>query len=106
MNRRTVGPLALMIVTFTLSVLFVPRFGAGINIGYLLLQSTPLLLAAVGQTLVILVGGIDLSVGAVIAPKGVTHQGGCVRWLCISQPMRMASNRARPMAMVFGPAGL
>ena len=48
-----------------------PRFGTRINIGYFLLQSVPLLLTAVGQTLVIITGGIDLSVGACVTLSGV-----------------------------------
>jgi len=71
MNRRTVGPIVLVVVAVVLSVLFVPRFGTRINIGYLLLQSVPLLLTAVGQTLVIITAGIDLSVGANLALAGV-----------------------------------
>jgi ribose/xylose/arabinose/galactoside ABC-type transport system permease subunit len=64
MSRRTVAPIVLVIVAVVLSVLLVPRFGTRINIAYLLLQSVPLLLTAVGQTLVIITAGIDLSVGA------------------------------------------
>jgi ribose transport system permease protein len=71
MNRRTAGPIVLVIVAVVASVLFVPRFGTRINIGYLLLQSVPLLLTAVGQTLVIITSGIDLSVGANVALAGV-----------------------------------
>ena len=70
-NRRTVGPLVLMVGGALLAYSLVPRFGTRINIGYFLLQSVPLLLAAVGQTLVILTGGIDLSVGACVTLAGV-----------------------------------
>jgi ribose transport system permease protein len=70
-NRRTVGPLVLMVIGALLAYLLVPRFGTRINIGYFLLQSVPLLLTAVGQTLVILTGGIDLSVGACVTLAGV-----------------------------------
>lgn len=71
MNRRTVGPIALVVVALVVSVLFVPRFGTRINIGYLLLQAVPLLLTTVGQTLVILTAGIDLSVGEIVTLAGV-----------------------------------
>src|SRR6202142_4764089 len=70
-NRRTVGPIVLVVVGALLAYLLVPRFGTRINIGYFLLQSVPLLLAAVGQTLVIITAGIDLSVGASITLAGV-----------------------------------
>src|ERR1700748_3832330 len=70
-NRRTVGPIGLLVVGTLLAYLLVPRFGTRINIGYLLLQSVPLLLTAVGQTLVIITAGIDLSVGACVTLAGV-----------------------------------
>jgi ribose transport system permease protein len=70
-NRRTLGPLVLLVVGALLAYLLVPRFGTRINIGYFLLQSVPLLLTAVGQTLVIVTGGIDLSVGASVTLAGV-----------------------------------
>jgi ribose transport system permease protein len=70
-NRRTVGPIVLVVAGAFLAYLLVPRFGTRINIGYFLLQSVPLLLTAVGQTLVIITAGIDLSVGACVTLSGV-----------------------------------
>ena len=70
-NRRTVGPIVLVVVGALLAYFLVPRFGTHINIGYFLLQSVPLLLTAVGQTLVIITAGIDLSVGACVTLAGV-----------------------------------
>jgi ribose transport system permease protein len=70
-NRRTVGPIVLVVVGALLAYVLVPRFGTRINIGYFLLQSVPLLLTAVGQTLVIITAGIDLSVGACVTLAGV-----------------------------------
>src|SRR6202020_98480 len=70
-NRRTVAPIVLLVVGALLAYFFVPRFGTRINIGYFLLQSVPLLLTAVGQTLVIITAGIDLSVGACVTLSGV-----------------------------------
>jgi ribose transport system permease protein len=70
-NRRTVGPICLVVAGAFLAYLLVPRFGTRINIGYFLLQSVPLLLTAVGQTLVIITAGIDLSVGACVTLSGV-----------------------------------
>jgi ribose/xylose/arabinose/galactoside ABC-type transport system permease subunit len=70
-NRRTAGPIVLLVVGALLACFLVPRFGTRINIGYFLLQSVPLLLTAVGQTLVIITGGIDLSVGACVTLSGV-----------------------------------
>jgi ribose transport system permease protein len=70
-SRRTVGPIVLVVVAAVLADFLVPRFGTRINIGYFLLQVVPLLLTAVGQTLVILTAGIDLSVGASVTLAGV-----------------------------------
>ena len=70
-NRRTVGPIVLVVAGALLAYFLVPRFGTRINIGYFLLQSVPLLLTAVGQTLVIITAGIDLSVGACVTLSGV-----------------------------------
>ncbi|HMN84787.1 MAG TPA: ABC transporter permease [Bauldia sp.] len=71
LDRRTLGPILLLVIGATLASFLVPRFGSPINIGYFLLQSVPLLLTAVGQTLVIITAGIDLSVGAVVTLSGV-----------------------------------
>ena len=70
-SRRTVGPIVLVVVGALFAYFLVPRFGTRINIGYFLLQSVPLLLTAVGQTLVIIAAGIDLSVGASVTLAGV-----------------------------------
>jgi ribose transport system permease protein len=70
-DRRTAGPTVLVVVSAFLAYFLVPRFGTRINIGYFLLQSVPLLLTAVGQTLVIITAGIDLSVGACVTLAGV-----------------------------------
>jgi ribose/xylose/arabinose/galactoside ABC-type transport system permease subunit len=75
LKRSTIGPVILLAVSVTLSLIFVERFGSGTNISYLLLQAVPLLLTASGQTLVILTGGIDLSVGASVAMAGVVASG-------------------------------
>jgi ribose/xylose/arabinose/galactoside ABC-type transport system permease subunit len=71
LDRRTLGPILLLVVGALLAYLLVPRFGTPINLRYFLLQSVPLLLTAVGQTLVILTAGIDLSVGAIVTLSGI-----------------------------------
>ena len=71
MRRSTIGPVILLAVSVALALSLVNRFGSEINIGFLLLQSVPLLLTAAGQTLVIMTSGIDLSVGASVAVAGV-----------------------------------
>jgi ribose transport system permease protein len=48
------------------------RFGTVENLQTILIAAAPFALIALGQTLVILTGGIDLSVGSVIAAAGMT----------------------------------
>jgi ribose transport system permease protein len=48
------------------------RFGTVDNLQTILIAAAPFALIALGQTLVILTGGIDLSVGSVIAVAGMT----------------------------------
>lgn len=62
-----VGPFALLIVLCVVASLLSSAFLTGENITNILRQAAPLLIVAAGQTLVILVGGIDVSVGAVVS---------------------------------------
>jgi len=70
-SRRSVGPVILLVVSVALSLVLVPRFGSSTNVSFLLLQAVPLLLTAAGQMLVIMTGGIDLSVGVSVTMAGV-----------------------------------
>lgn len=63
---RAAAPMLLMLSTFILAILFVPNFNGSGNLRNVLVQSVPLLLTAVGQTLVIITAGIDLSVGETV----------------------------------------
>jgi ABC-type sugar transport system ATPase subunit/ribose/xylose/arabinose/galactoside ABC-type transport system permease subunit len=63
---REAAPILLMLGIFVLAMLFVPNFNSSGNLRNVLVQSVPLLLTAVGQTLVIITAGIDLSVGETV----------------------------------------
>jgi ribose/xylose/arabinose/galactoside ABC-type transport system permease subunit/ABC-type multidrug transport system ATPase subunit len=63
---RESAPMLLMLGIFIMAMLFVPNFSGSGNLRNVLVQSVPLLLTAVGQTLVIITAGIDLSVGEVV----------------------------------------
>ncbi len=63
---REAAPMLLMLGIFILAILFVPNFSGSGNLRNVLVQSVPLLLTAVGQTLVIITAGIDLSVGETV----------------------------------------
>jgi ribose transport system permease protein len=79
-----VGPALILFVLCLILTLVTPFFLTGDNLTNLLVQGAPLAALAVGQLFVILVGGIDLSVGSLIALTTVTgslafqHLGGGV----------------------------
>jgi ribose transport system permease protein len=63
-RNPTLGLLALLVIMWTLAALFVPNFGTVDNLRNVLRQASDLSVAAIGILFVLLVGGIDLSVGA------------------------------------------
>jgi ribose transport system permease protein len=79
-----VGPALILFLLCLILTLVTPFFLTGDNLTNLLVQGAPLAALAVGQLFVILVGGIDLSVGSLIALSTVTgslafqHIGGGV----------------------------
>jgi ribose transport system permease protein len=64
-RNPTLGLLALLLVMWLLAAIFVPHFGTPENIRNILRQASDLSVAAIGILFVLLIGGIDLSVGAV-----------------------------------------
>jgi ribose/xylose/arabinose/galactoside ABC-type transport system permease subunit len=60
----TLGLLALLIVMWALAWILVPKFGSIDNVRNVLRQASDLAVAAIGILFVLLIGGIDLSVGA------------------------------------------
>src|SRR6185312_2066686 len=76
------GPPLILLLLCVILTLLTPFFLTGDNLTNLLVQVAPLAAIAIGQLFVILVGGIDLSVGSLIALTTVTgslafqHGGG------------------------------
>jgi simple sugar transport system permease protein/ribose transport system permease protein len=68
--RSTSGAVVALVVLVLLNVLFTPNFATASNFWNVLLQASEVVLVAVGMTLVIATGGIDLSVGSVMAIAG------------------------------------
>lgn len=60
-------PLALMVVMILWLSLATSQFTDAGNLANLITQATPLLITAIGQCFVILLGGLDLSVGSVVS---------------------------------------
>jgi ribose transport system permease protein len=69
--RRGSAPIVLALVVVLGAVVFGDSFIGPQNLGNIALDSSYLLLIAVGMTFVIISGGIDLSVGSVFALSGV-----------------------------------
>lgn len=64
------GALVALVVLVAANALFTPNFATTGNLWNILLQVSSVVLVAVGMTLVIATGGIDLSVGSVMAIAG------------------------------------
>lgn len=71
MPKRDLAPIALFVLVAITSTFAEPSFSSRTNIGYVLVQSVPLLLVTVGQTAVVITAGIDLSVGQIVTFAGV-----------------------------------
>lgn len=65
------GPLAALLLACTFFAIMTPRFLSGPNFSLIMQQVMVVGVLAIGQTLVILTAGIDLSNGAVMALSGV-----------------------------------
>lgn len=63
----TYGALVALVLLFALNLIFTPGFAAVDNFRNILVQVTPTMLVAIGMTFVIATGGIDLSMGSVMA---------------------------------------
>lgn len=63
----TYGALLALVLLILFNLIFTPNFADLNNLRNILLQVTPTVLVAIGMTMVIATGGIDLSVGAVMA---------------------------------------
>ncbi|MBW0001112.1 MAG: ABC transporter permease [Verrucomicrobia bacterium] len=76
---QSLGLLTVIVIGSSLLSLATPVFFTRINIENLLYSSTIIAVVAIGEAFVILVGGIDLSVGAVLALSSV---------LCVGLPLQ------------------
>jgi ribose/xylose/arabinose/galactoside ABC-type transport system permease subunit len=64
---RDYGPLLALLLLITTNLVFTGNFGTLSNLWNVLLQVSPTMLVAIGMTLVVATGGIDLSVGSIMA---------------------------------------
>ncbi len=66
------GPFLVFLFLFVLLLILSPAFRSPTSLGLLLLESAAIAIVACGQTFVIMIGGIDLSVEAMVSFSGVT----------------------------------
>src|SRR5215204_5483247 len=69
--KREISALIAYVVLLLAVGIIAPSFFGGGNIGDLLINNAPILLIAIGMTLVILIGEIDISVGSQFAVASV-----------------------------------
>lgn len=81
--------IALIIALVVIGLIVSDRFGTTANARNILEQSTPLALVSLGQTLVIITGGIDLSMGSMVSLasvllSGITNGDPTMMWVAIA----------------------
>jgi ribose transport system permease protein len=74
-NPAIASTIALIGLLFGIGTVLADRFGTVSNVSNIFRYSAPLLFASLGQTLVILTGGIDLSIGSIISLAAVLTSG-------------------------------
>jgi fructose transport system permease protein len=84
----SISPLLVLIISFIIFTILNPRFAAPGTIGIILQQTAVIAALAIGQTLVILTAGIDLSVGAIailssLVMATLATQNGLPGWLAL-----------------------
>ncbi|HIW63069.1 MAG TPA: ABC transporter permease [Candidatus Stackebrandtia excrementipullorum] len=77
-RNSMVGVMLIAVIVFTVAA---PRFSSPQNLQSILIAAAPFALIAIGQTLVILTAGIDLSVGSVIALSAMVSA-----WFAVNNP--------------------
>jgi len=80
-RNSMVGVMLLAVIFFTFSN---TRFASPQNLQSILIAAAPFALIALGQTLVILTGGIDLSVGSIIALSAMV-----AAWFAVNDPSKI-----------------
>ena len=84
-TRRTLGAVLVALILMVLGSIFIEGFGAAFSIRSMFVLATLIAVASIGQTLVVLLGGIDLSIPFVIGFANVVtaalYGGGIDFWL-------------------------
>jgi ribose/xylose/arabinose/galactoside ABC-type transport system permease subunit len=67
LDTATLGPLLALVLMFVVYALLSPNFLTVRNMTNVLVQASPLLILATGQTFALLMGGLDLSQGSIVS---------------------------------------
>jgi ribose/xylose/arabinose/galactoside ABC-type transport system permease subunit len=105
---RAGTPIVLALVVTAGSLAFGSSFASGRNLGNIALDSSYLLLIATGMTFVILTGGIDLSVGSLLALSGVLTAYGA-QWgtlTAVLLPLAVCGAVGLANGLLIGTAGM
>ncbi len=87
----TAGAVLALVVLLVANAAFTPNFATASNLWNILFQVSTTLLVATGMTLVIATGGIDLSVGSVMAVAGAGAAVSLDRGLGVAIPAALAA---------------
>jgi len=85
---------AALVVLVAANAVFTPNFATTGNLFNVLLQVSTVVLVAVGMTLVIATGGVDLSVGSVMAIAGAVAATQLDRGLAVAVPLALLAAAA------------
>ena len=88
------GALVALAMLVILNALFTPNFATASNLWNILLQVSTVLLVAVGMTIVLATGGVDLSVGSTMAVAAAIAAVTLDRGLAIALPAALAGAAA------------
>ena len=100
MSKSVLVAYAMVPVLFVLSMIMIPGFGSWPSIVSLLVIASLLGIASIGQTLTVLLGGIDLSIPAIIGLANVLT----VRWYGAGLPFPLVVILVIAVAMAIGAA--
>jgi ribose transport system permease protein len=98
MSRSTIVAYAMVPVLFVLSMVMIPGFGSWPSVVSLLVIASLLGIASIGQTLTVILGGIDLSIPAIIGLANVLT----VRWYGAGMAFPLVVVAVLAIAMAIG----
>lgn len=102
------GPLIVLIIIVVVGALLSPFFATASNISTILVNASVIGIISVGMTFVIISGGIDLSVGALVALTSVVattasvQQGGWVAMIAVGLAVGLGAGLVNGLLIAYG----